>query len=118
MYGGPYAFETDAIRDERIRASELGVEPDFDKLFEGVDLSDGAKQVIEDIKNPPEPVVGPFVNNVEGISDKEENTAEVAKEESEPESDKGGTKEVARDETSTERSLEEILEGVGDNDSE
>lgn len=110
MYGGPYSHETDAIRDERIRASALGEEPDFDKLFEGVELSDGAKQVIEDIKNPPEPVVGPFINNVEGLtSDEEENTAQVAEEESESESDKGGEEETSRDETSAERSLEEIF---------
>jgi hypothetical protein len=112
MYGGPYSHETDAIRDERIRAAALGEEPNFDALFEGHDLSDGAKQVIEDIKNPPEPVVGPFVNNVKDLNVEEEAPAEDAPEESESGEDQGDSEAVAQGEAEAERSLEDILKDV------
>lgn len=88
--GGPYTHEVDAIRDERHRAKVLDVEPDFYSIFEHATISTGAILVINDINKPIEPVVGPFVNNVEFISeesnDKEENPAESGEEKGEPES--------------------------------
>lgn len=118
MYGGPYSHETDAIRDERIRAAALGEEPNFDKLFENVELSDGAIAVLKDIENPPEPVVGPFVTNVEGLNVEEEIAPEGTTEEAESGEDKADSEGTSSEEAPAERSLEEILEGIGDNDSE
>lgn len=117
VYGGPYSHETDAIRDERIRASAAGEEPNFDKLFEGVELSDGAIQVLKDIENPPEPVVGPFVENVKDLNVEEEAAPEVAAKESKSGEDKADEEASSQESPTAERSLDDILDGVGDNDS-
>lgn len=107
MYGGPYSHETDAIRDERIRASAAGEEPNFDKLFEGVELSDGAIAVLKDIENPPEPVVGPFVENVKDLNVEEEVATEGKSEEAESGKDKADSEASSSEPSSTERSLSE-----------
>jgi hypothetical protein len=64
-YGGPYTYEVDAIRDERVRAAAEDREPNFDDLFAGVTVSEGALSVIEDVKNPVKPFEGNFIHNVE-----------------------------------------------------
>jgi hypothetical protein len=106
MYGGPYSHETDAIRDERIRAAALGEEPNFDKLFENVELSDGAIAVLKDIENPPEETVGPFVENVKNLNVEEEVAPEGISEESESGEDQADSEEPSQNETEAERSLE------------
>jgi len=88
--GGPYAHEMDAIRDERLRAETMGVEPDFYSLFEHAAISTAAIQVINDLNKPLEPVVGPFVENVV-FHDEEETSPENGAEESEPESAESST---------------------------
>jgi hypothetical protein len=110
MYGGPYSHETDAIRDERIRAAALGEEPNFDKLFENVELSDGAIAVLKDIENPPEETVGPFVENVKNLNVEEEVAPEGISEESESGEDKADSEEPSQNEAEAERSLDEILD--------
>lgn len=106
MYGGPYSHETDAIRDERIRAAALGEEPNFDKLFENVELSDGAIAVLKDIENPPEETVGPFVENVKNLNVEEEVAPEGISEESESGEDQADSEEPSQNEAEAERSLE------------
>lgn len=79
-YGGPYTYEVDAIRDERVRAAAEDREPDFDSLFSGVEVSQGALKVIEDIKNPVEPFKGNFILNVENEDLNSETVKEIASE--------------------------------------
>jgi hypothetical protein len=69
VYGGPYTYEVDAIRDERVRAAAEGREPDFNSLFQGVAISQGAVNVLNDIKNPEPPFLGNHVTNAEPPED-------------------------------------------------
>jgi hypothetical protein len=112
MYGGPFTHEMDAIRDERNRASVMGKKPNFAKIFEGVDLSDGAKAVLEDINKPYEFPVGPVVENWKE-NDKEETPAEGSGEESTPETDKGGTETNTLKEPSTIGEIMDDLNNAG-----
>ncbi|USL89093.1 hypothetical protein SEA_CASSEROLE_11 [Arthrobacter phage Casserole] len=104
--GGPYTHEVDAIRDERHRANVMDVEPDFYALFEHATISTGAIQVINDINNPAEPVVGPFVENVV-LNVEEENSPESGEEKGESESAENATEDSASEGPETEDLLKE-----------
>lgn len=123
MYGGPFTHEVDAIRDERNRAAVMGVKPNFDRIFDGVDLSDGAKEVIADLKRPLEDKVfiardytNEPVQNVKFNEKEEKVEEEVASEgtgkENAPEGDKEAEKDSAQQEHSSIGALDNILEGL------
>lgn len=123
MYGGPFTHEVDAIRDERNRAAVMNEKPDFDRLFDGVELSDGAKEVIKDIKRPVEEQVfmahdythKPVrnVKNLEEVekSDEKETPAKAEGKEGSSEGDKAPKEDASSKKLTSERALEEILEG-------
>lgn len=70
VYGGPYAHETDAITLESSQEK-----PNYDRLIsEWNTISQGAHDYITSLKNPVDPIVGVFVENVKVDYDKVDNT--------------------------------------------
>lgn len=122
MYGGPFTHEVDAIRDERNRAAAMDEKPNFKRIFKGVDLSDGAKEILKDIERPVEDQVfvphdyshEPTTNvKFEEKEEKveEENSPEGTGKENAPEGDKEAEKDSSQQNTSSVGTLENILEG-------
>ena len=124
MYGGPFTHEVDAIRDERNRAAVMGVDPDFDVLFDGVELSDGAKEILEDIKRPVEeqvfiphdyshePTKNVVIEEEKVEKDEKEDSPEGTGKEDAPEGNKKDAKDSSQQNSTSERALDKILEGL------
>lgn len=105
--GGPYTHEIDAIRDERYRAAVMDEKPDFNNVFEGATISQGAAALLADIDTPVEAPVGAFVQNVI-FNDEEETSPEAGSEESSPEASKEESAADASVESAPEQSVGEV----------